>query len=147
MRLEKIEENEKVQHHQFLDFIDCGWCYSLTEWVNKEKPAVTLNQSTVLEDLCKKHGGSINYSKLCGTTFHMYESDNGKRVWSGNLDEVLSRTKIDPDDKYYDTQLLKALITGVGLEELTVASRIVRWSDKGSSRGEDWYRLVKNLER
>ena len=140
MRLQKIEENEEVQRHCFLDYINCGWCYLLTNWDNETKTTVTLNKDTVLEDLHEKHGGSINYSKLCGETFRLYKSMS-EDSFDGDLDKVLSWTMIDPH-QWWPTSLLKALITGS--EDLrTSGSCIVRWPNEGGRRGTDWYRVIE----
>ena len=140
MRLEKIEEGEETTNNMFCDFINCGACYLIAEWINRKNATVTLSQDTILEDLQGEHGGSINYSKLCGTTFHQYVSDDRKTVLSSNLDEVLNWTKTSNNDWYYYPRLLKALITGEGLEKPFSSECIVRWpKDGGSSRGIDWY--------
>ena len=141
MRLQKVKENEEVQHFNFLDFIDCGACYLLTEWCNRKNAAVTLSQNTILEDLHEKHGGSIHYKKFCSKTFHLYESMN-RSLHDEDLDKVINRTEIHHNDEYYYTQLLKTLITEEGLERLVFGSHIVRWAKEGSSRGENWYRLL-----
>ena len=146
MRLEKIKENEKVQHYYFLDYINCGEYYLLTRWINEQQATVTLNQNTNLEDLHKKHGGSILYSKLCSETFRVYKSMSGE-FCERDMDKVIDWTRIDHYDRYHFTHLLKALLTGVGLEELTTTPCIVRWASEGNSRGTDWYGLVKNLRR
>ncbi|NDB86504.1 MAG: hypothetical protein EB127_27970 [Alphaproteobacteria bacterium] len=141
MRLEKIKENEEVNLSRLLDYIDCGDFYLLTVLCNPKIPAITLNQNTVLEDLHKKHGGDLSYSKLCKNTFRMYESENGE-FYSHNIDEVSDWKKINIKE-YYD-RLLKALITGVGLGDLEITKRIVRWSNENGGRGEHWYRLLRN---
>ena len=154
MRLEKIKENEEVKcdylpdyteygEYSFLDFINCGECYLLTRWTNEEEVTVTLNKDTVLEDLHEKHGGSIDYRKFCSKTFHLYESMD-RDVRDENLDEVINYTKIKAFDWFSDVLLLKTLITGVGWEELDMTTCIVRWANEGSSRGEDWYRLLED---
>ena len=154
MRLEKLQQNEEVQgeifldninreRYYFLDYINCGECYLLTRWINEQQVTVTLNKDTLLEDLCKKHGGYIRYYKLCGTTFLLYGSDKDRRVCSGDLDEVINRTEVDHSDGYYYTRLLKTLVTGEGLTRLSSTESIVRWANEGGSRGEDWYRLIK----
>ena len=141
MRLRKIEENKKVKCEYYYDFINCGECYLLTDWHNTENATVTLNKDTVLEDLHEKHGGSIRYSKLCKNTFRVYESMN--RGWRDkDLDEVLSWTMIDSYDRDDYVPLLRALITGEGMEELISVQCIVRSANEGSSRGIDWYRLI-----
>ena len=144
MRREKTEENEQVRGCKYyLDYINCGECYLLTEWENEKHVTVTLRQSTVLEDLHEKHGGSIRYHKLCRTTFHLYESDNRSSNSSGNLDKVINLTKIDRNDWYYYTPLLKHLLTGERIKEISVTRCIVRWAKEESSRGEDWYILLR----
>ena len=141
MRLQKLKENKRVKCDSFHDFINCGECYLLTEWINEKHVPITLNKDTILEDLHEKHGGSIHYSKFCSKTFHLYESMN-RSLHDDDLDEVLSWTMIDPYEGYYDIQLLKALITGGQPKELRTVPCIVRWANKGS-RGIDWY-LVFN---
>ena len=143
MRPGKTEENEEVQYYNFLDFINCGGCYLLTKWSNEKPVTVTLNKDTILEDLQEKHGGRIKYAKFCPTTFLGYESMN-RSLHDKDLDEVINRTNIDPYEGYYDVQLLKALITGEGSKEFYLTPCIVRWPKEGSSRGQDWYRLIKN---
>ena len=147
MRLEKIEENEKVQCDNFLDFINCGACYLLAEWINDVKTTVTLNKDTVLEDLSKEHGGRIWYNKFCMKTFRGYKGEGyalEALFYSRDLDEVINWTKIDPYEEHYYTLLLKALVTGEGLGRHSSFECIVRWAKEGSSRGEDWYRLIKD---
>ena len=144
MRLEKIEEGEEITHYEFFDYIDCGEHYLLTGWRNETKATVILNQNTNLEDLHERHRGSIGYSKLCRTTFRPYETDNPDIFVSSNLDRALSRGNITTYLDWWPTRILKALITGEGLEELRTAPCIVRWPKEGSSRGEDWYRLLKD---
>ena len=144
MRLEKLEENEEVQHFNFLDFINCGACYLLAEWDNEKHVNVTLNKDTVLEDLSKEHGGSIYYDKFCRETFRLYESDNRSSNFSGNLNEVINYTKIDTDSGWY-CRLLKDFITGGELEERPISgSYIVRWPNQKGGRGTHWYKLTNN---
>ena len=146
MRLEKIEENEKVQYFNFYDFINCGECYLLTDWINEERLTVTLNKDTVLEDLHEKHGGSIRYDKFCSKTFRVYmgKDDTLEAIFSKDLDKVINRTETSNNDGYYFTRLLKTLVTGKGLKKLSIAPCVVRWVNEGSSRGKDWYRLLKS---
>ena len=141
MRLQKIKENEEVQYYRFLDYINCGACYLLAEWHNREEAIVTLNKDTILGDLHKKHGGLIYYSKFCSETFSAYKSMSGN-WYEEDFDKVIDWTKIDPYEEHYYTRLLKTLVTGEGLKECSMPSCIVRWANEGSSRGEDWYRLL-----
>ena len=141
MRLRKIEECEMVQCDNFLDFINCGACYLLTDWINRKNATVTLSQNTILEDLHEKHGGSIWYHKLCRETFRAYRGEHGE-AFSKDLDKVVNYTKIIDFDEYPETQLLKALVTGVGLEKLSSFGYLVRWAKEESSRGEDWYLVI-----
>ena len=147
MRLQKLQENEQVRDCEYYyDFINCGDCYLLTEWINDSEPTVTLNQGTNLEDLHEKHGGSIIYLKLCGKTFLEYKSMSGN-WYEEDLDKVISWTEIDyAPDRYDYVQLLKALLTGEGLEEFNITSCIVRWANEGSSRGEDWYWVINDFD-
>ena len=143
MRLQKLEQNEEVQHDQLYDYINCGECYLLTEWIN-ERPTVTLNESTVLEDLHERHGGYIHYHKLCLKAFRVYKSMSGE-FCERDMDKVLSWTRIDHYDRYDYTQLLKALITGEGLEEQALLpGAIVRYPNKKGGRGTHWYKLLKS---
>ena len=143
MILQKIEENKKVQHENFLDYIDCGECYLLTRWINEQQVTVTLNKDTVLEDLCKKHGGDIWYAKFCMKTFRIYKSMSDELLGE-DLDKVIDWTKTSNNDRYDYIQLLKALVTGQRQKELIVPYCIVRWAKEGSSRGKDWYRVLKD---
>jgi hypothetical protein len=142
MRLEKIKENEEVNLSRLLDYIDCGDFYLLTVLCNPKIPAITLNQNTVLKDLHKKHGGDLYYSKYCKATFRTYKSEKGY-IESRNIDEVINLTEID-NYEYFDCRILKALVTGVGLGDLEITKRIVRWSNENGGRGEHWYRLLRN---
>ena len=135
MRLEKLQQNEKSNRREFLDYINCGECYFLTTWINSENATVTLNQDTVLNDLHEKHGGRIWYNKFCMKTFRVYMGS------SLDPDKVINQTEVDYSDRYNYTRLLKALITGEGLKRLSSFGCLVRWPKEGSSRGEDWYRL------
>ncbi|NDB85088.1 MAG: hypothetical protein EB127_20660 [Alphaproteobacteria bacterium] len=140
MRLEKIEEGEEVEIPRILDYIDCGDFYLLTELRNMTNSTVmiTLNQNTVLEDLQKKHGGKIWYTKYCKITFCVYESE--KRVpFSLDIDEVMNWTRICTFE-FRECRILKALITR---GELNMHECIVRWPNENGGRGEYWYKLVE----
>ena len=144
MIIEKIEQGEMVRGCKYyLDYINCGGNYLLTEWDNKEEAAVTLNESTVLEDLHEKHGGLIWYRKFRSNTFCVYMSISGA-LQDEDLDKVVNWTEIDHWSGYYHTQLLKALITGGQPKERSVIPCIVRWANEESSRGIDWYRVLKD---
>ena len=141
MRLQKVKDNKKVQHDSFLDYIDCGGYYLLTDWFNTEKVTVTLNKDTVLEDLCKKHGGDILYTKFCNKTFRAYRSMSG--ALSGrDKDKVINSTEVHIFGDMYDAYLLKSLMTGEERpKELSITPCIVRWANEERSRGTDWYRV------
>ena len=144
MRLPKLKENEEVRGCKYyLDYINCGDCYVLTKWINWKNVTVTLNKDTILEDLYKKYGGSFYYVKLCSNTFRVYKSMSGE-FCERDMDEVINWTKIDHGNRYLSTRLLKTLVTGEGLKEFSMPSCIVRWAKEGNSRGEDWYRLLKD---
>ena len=154
MRLQKMEQNEKVQYfrfydgaeygeYNFLDFINCGDCYVLAEWIIDAEPTITLNKDTILEDLSEEHGSSVSYTKFCKKTFRAYKSMDGD-FWADDLDEVLSWTEIDYSDRHDYVEQFRAIITGDGMEELSSVQCFVRWASEGSSRGEDWYRLLKD---
>jgi hypothetical protein len=141
MRLEKIQERERVKTRYFLDYLDYGDYYLLTKFVNsKNSVMITLNQNTVLENLHKEYGGDLSYSKFCKATFQVYELKKGY-FESRNIDEVMSWTETDT---YYSREgfLLEALITGKGLEKLNLVNHIVRWPNKNGGKGEHWYKLL-----
>ena len=96
MIIEKIKEGEEIITNKLDDFCDFtywGDYYLLTYWETRCEAAITLDRNTNLEDLAEKYKGSLLYAKFCGTTFHPYKSDNRRRNWSENLDEVISWTK------------------------------------------------------
>jgi hypothetical protein len=145
VRLEKIENNTKVYDFDwFYDFIDYGEFYLLTELRNMKSRTVmiTLNQNTTLEDIQEKYGGYLEYHKLCKTTFRMYVAEEGE-LYSHDIDEVVNWNKIGPFE-YFPCRVLKALITGGGLEELNARDHFIRWPNENGGRGEHWYWLLKN---
>jgi hypothetical protein len=143
MRLVKIENNTKIPGYEwFYDYLDCGEYYLLIVLHNKNGRVITLNQNATLKDLHKEYGGGLYYSKYCKATFRTYKSGNMVLV-SDDIDEVMNWTEINPSDNL-DYLILKALVTGKGLEKLNLVEHIVRWPNKKGGRGEHWYWLVKN---
>jgi hypothetical protein len=143
VRLEKIEDGTEVYDFEwFFDFIDCGEYYLLIVLHNKNGRVITLNQNATLKDLYEEYGGDFYYSKFCKTTFRMYTTEKGY-IESRNIDEVINLTEIDPSDNL-DYLILKALVTGKGLEKLNLVEHIIRWPNENGGRGEYWYRLLRN---
>ena len=147
MRLEEIKEGEEVSNRHLIDYFDCGNYYLHALYRNTNSAAFTLSQNTNLEDLQKKYGGYVCYSKYCRVTFRMYRSDNGTQESSRDPDEVVDWTKINAECSWVTARLLKSLITGnwssVGN---STEGYVVRWPNQKGGRGTNWYRLAESKE-
>jgi hypothetical protein len=145
VRLVKIKNNTIVYNQVlFHDYIDYGEYYLLTVFWSEKINGIILNKNTTLERIYEEDGGYLYYSKFCKTTFHMYESEGGK-LHSDDMDEVINWTKINTSNNDGDRLILKALVTGEGLEEFNFGDYIVRWPNENGGRGESWYGLVGRI--